>query len=222
MPKFDVQMVLLNKTGTIRILRTIYNQNQKTKTKMKKTIVVFAGLLLSAASYAQTWSIDKGHSRVGFGITHLTINEIEGDFKSFDGKITSSKEDFSDATIEFSADVNSVNTDVEARDKHLRSADFLDAEKNPKLTFKSTSFKKESGKEYKVTGNLTLHGVTRPVTLTAVLVGKATNPMSKKEMAGFKITGNIKRTDFGIGATMPETMLSENVKLNANTEFSKD
>jgi polyisoprenoid-binding protein YceI len=215
-------MVLLNKTGTIRILRTIYNQNQKTKTKMKKTIVVFAGLLLSAASYAQTWSIDKGHSRVGFGITHLTINEIEGDFKSFDGKITSSKEDFSYATIEFSADVNSVNTDVEARDKHLRSADFLDAEKNPKLTFKSTSFKKESGKEYKVTGNLTLHGVTRPVTLTAVLVGKATNPMSKKEMAGFKITGNIKRTDFGIGATMPETMLSENVKLNANTEFSKD
>ena len=189
---------------------------------MKKVTILLTGLVLSAASYAQTWSIDKGHSRVGFGITHLSINEIDGDFKTFEGKITTSKPDFADATIEFTADVNSINTDVEARDKHLKSADFFDAEKNPTLTFKSTSFKKEKGKEYKVTGNLTLHGVTKPVTLTAILVGTATNPMSKKEMAGFRITGSIKRTDYGIAASMPETMLSEKVELVANTEFSKD
>jgi polyisoprenoid-binding protein YceI len=189
---------------------------------MKKVTLLLTGLIITAASYAQTWSIDKAHSRVGFGITHLTINEIEGDFKSFEGKITTTKPDFADATIEFSADVNTINTDIEARDKHLKSADFFDAEKNPSLTFKSTSFKKEKGNEYKVTGNLTLHGVTKPVTLTATLVGTATNPMSKKEMAGFRITGNINRSDFGIGATMPETMLSQNVKLSANTEFSKD
>ena len=189
---------------------------------MKKVTILLTGLMLSAASYAQTWSIDKAHSRVGFGITHLGINEIDGDFKAFEGKIITSKPDFADATIEFSADVNSINTDVEARDKHLKSPDFFDAEKNPTLTFKSTSFKKEKGKEYKVTGNLSLHGVTKEVVLKAVLVGTTTNPMSKKEMAGFRITGNINRTDFGIAATTPEAMLSQKVELTANTEFSKD
>ena len=189
---------------------------------MKKISIFAAGLLLSASAFAQTWSIDKAHSRVGFGITHLTINEIQGDFKTFDGKITASKADFSDAAIEFSADINSINTEVEARDKHLKSADFFDAANNPTLSFKSTSFKKEKGKDYKVTGNLTMHGVTKPVTLNAVLVGTATNPMSKKEMAGFRISGVVKRSDFGIGASMPEAMLSENVEIKANTEFSKD
>jgi len=150
------------------------------------------------------------------------INEIDGDFKSFDGKITASKADFSDAVIEFSAETNSINTDIEPRDKHLKSPDFFDAEKNPKISFKSTSFKKEKGKEYKLAGELTMHGVTKPVTLTAVLVGTTTHPMSKKEMAGFRITGSVKRSEFGIGASMPDAMLSENVNITANTEFSKD
>ena len=189
---------------------------------MKKVTILLTGLMLSAAAHAQTWSIDKAHSRIGFGITHLTINEIDGDFKTFDGKITASKPDFADASVEFSAEISSINTDVEARDKHLKSPDFFDAEKNPTLTFKSTSFKKEKGKEYKVTGNLTMHGVTKPVTLKATLVGTATNPMSKKEMAGFRITGDINRMDFGVGSSMPEAMLSQNVKFTANTEFSKD
>jgi len=189
---------------------------------MKKISIFAAGLLLSATAFAQSWSIDKAHSRIGFGITHLMINEIDGDFKKFEGKISTNKPDFADASIEFSADVNSINTDIDARDKHLKSPDFFDAEKNPNLSFKSTSFKKESGKEYKVTGDLTMHGVTKPVTLNAVLVGTTTNPMSKKEMAGFRITGSIKRSDFGIGASMPNEMLSEVVTLTANTEFSKD
>ena len=189
---------------------------------MKKITIIAAGLFLSANAFAQTWSIDKAHSRIGFGITHLMINEIDGDFKSFEGKITSAKPDFSDASIEFSAETNSINTDIEARDKHLKSPDFFDAEKNPKISFKSTSFKKEKGKEYKVTGDLTMHGVTKSVTLNAVLVGTATNPMSKNEMAGFHITGSVKRSDFGIGASMPEAMLSENVNITANTEFAKD
>ena len=108
---------------------------------MKRISIFAAGLFLSVSALAQTWSIDKAHSRVGFGITHLTINEIDGNFKTFDGKITASKADFSDAAIEFSADVNSINTDVEARDKHLKSPDFFDAANNPSLSFKSTSFK---------------------------------------------------------------------------------
>lgn len=189
---------------------------------MKKITIIAAGLILSANAFAQTWSIDKAHSRIGFGITHLGINEVDGSFKTFDGKITTSKADFDGSTIEFSAETNSINTDIEPRDKHLKSADFFDAEKNPSITFKSTSFKKEKGKEYKVTGNLTMHGVTKPVTLTAILVGTTTHPMTKKEMAGFRITGSVKRSEFGIGASMPEAMLSEVVNITANTEFSKD
>ena len=189
---------------------------------MRRISIFAAGLFLSVSTFAQTWSIDKAHSRIGFGITHLTINEIDGDFKTFEGKITSSKADFSDASIEFTADINSINTDVEARDKHLKSPDFFDAANNPTLTFKSTSFKKGKGNNYKVTGDLTMHGVTKPVTFDAVLVGTTTNPMSKKEMAGFRLSGNIKRSDYKIGASMPEAMLSENVSLKANTEFSKD
>lgn len=189
---------------------------------MKKVTILLAGLVMSASSFAQTWSIDKGHSRVGFGITHLTINQIDGNFKAYESKITSSKADFSDAAIELTADVNSINTDIDARDNHLKGADFFDAEKFPKMTFKSTSFKKTGAKEYKVAGDLTLHGVTKPVTLTAVLVGTTTNPMSKKEVAGFRVTGSIKRTDFGIASGMQEAMLSDKVELIANTEFSKD
>ncbi len=189
---------------------------------MKKVTIALTALMISTAALAQTWSVDKAHSKIGFGITHLSISEITGDFKSFDSKITSSKKDFSDATIEFSAEANSINTEVEARDKHLKSPDFFDAEKFATITFKSTEFKKEKGNNYKVKGNLTMHGVTKPVTLEAKLVGTATNPMSKKEMAGFKITGTINRADFGIGGSMPDAMLSNKVTLNANTEFAKD
>ncbi len=189
---------------------------------MKKVTLFAAGLLLSASTFAQSWSVDKMHSYVGFGVTHLTISEIQGNFNSFDSKITDAKTDFNGANLEFSADVNTINTNVEARDKHLKSADFFDAEKMPTMTFKSTSFKKVSGKNYKVAGNLTMHGVTKPVTLDVVYNGSTTNPMSKKTMAGFAVTGNIKRSDFGIGASMPEAMLSETVKLKANLEYSKD
>ena len=189
---------------------------------MKKVTLTLTALALTAASYAQTWSVDKAHSRVGFGINHLGINMIQGDFKVFDSKISSSKADFSDATITFSADMNSINTDIEARDKHLKSADFFDAEKNPQLTFKSTSFSKKKGNEYKVTGELTMHGITKAVTFDAVLVGTTVHPMNKKEMAGFRLRGTINRNDYKIAPSMPSPMLGDNVELIADTEFSKD
>lgn len=188
---------------------------------MKKIAVVVSSLLISAASFAQTWTVDKAHSRLGFGITHMTISQFEGNFKSFEATITSSKEDFSDATFEISADVASINTDNERRDGHVKSPDILDAEKFPKLTFKSTSFKLVSGKQYKLTGDLTFHGVTKPVTLDVTLNGTVTNPQSKKTIAGFRFTGSFKRSDFGIAPNMPGAMLSDDVQLLANGEFVK-
>jgi polyisoprenoid-binding protein YceI len=190
---------------------------------MKKATIIAALLIASAATtFAQTWSIDKAHSRLGFNVTHMNISETSGSFKITDAKITSSKPDFSDAVVELTADVKSIDTDNEQRDKHLQGADFFDAEKFPTLTFKSTSFKKVSDKKYKVNGNLTLHGVTKPVVLDVVFNGTVENPMSKKTMAGFNISGIVKRTDFGIAAGMPAAMLGDGVTLQASTEFAKD
>ena len=188
---------------------------------MKRITLLAAALVLTATAFSQTWTADKAHSRLGFGVTHLTISEIDGSFKNFDSKFTASKDDFSDAVIELSADVSSINTENEQRDNHLKSPDFFDAAKFSTLTFKSTSFKKIGAKQYKLAGDLTLHGVTKPVVLDVVLNGTATNPMSKKTVAGFKITGVIKRSDFDLGASFPAMMLSDEVTLTANTEFVK-
>jgi polyisoprenoid-binding protein YceI len=189
---------------------------------MKKVTIIAALLIASAATtFAQTWSLDKAHSRLGFNVTHMGIAEIGGSFIITDAKITSSKPDFSDAVVELTADVKSIDTDNEQRDKHLAGPDFFDAEKFPTLTFKSTSFKKVNGKKYKVAGNLTFHGVTKPVELDVVFNGTAENHQ-KKTIAGFNISGIVKRTDFGIAASMPAAMLADGVALQASTEFAKD
>jgi len=189
---------------------------------MKKVTIIASLLALSATTFAQTWSIDKAHSRLSYGITHMGISESEGSFKTFDAKLTSSKEDFSDAKLDVTIDANSLSTDNEMRDKHVKNADFFDTEKYPTITFKSTSFKKVSGKNYKVTGDFTFHGVTKPITLDAVLVGTTTHPMNKKQIAGFKFSGVIKRSDFKVAPETPAAMLSDEVAFKGNTEFSKD
>ena len=190
---------------------------------MKKTALLFAVCtILSVAGFAQTtWTLDPAHSKLGFTVTHMMISDVDGSFTNIKSTITTSKDDFSDAVVELTADAASVNTDNEKRDGHLKSEDFFDAAKFSSLTFKSKSFKKVGDKKYKVTGDLTLHGVTKTVTLDATLRGIAENPMSKKPTAGFKVTGTIKRSDFQFGTKFPNAMLSDEVTINANTEFVK-
>ena len=189
---------------------------------MKKIILSTAALfLLAGSTFAQEWNMDKAHSQVNFGIIHMGINEVGGTFGSVTAKFTASKDDFSDAVIELSADVSSINTGNEQRNNHLKSPDFFDAAKFGTLTFKSTGFKKTGDKSYQLTGDLTLHGVTKSVTLNATFNGTATNPMNKKTSAGFKVTGVIKRSDFGIATGFPAGALSDEVSLVANTEFVK-
>ncbi|MDF7816538.1 YceI family protein [Runella sp. MFBS21] len=185
-----------------------------------KKITFVAALLVSFASFAQTWNVDKAHSKLGFTVTHLMISEVDGNFKTFDATIKSSKEDFSDAVFEVSADVNSLNTDNDNRDKDLKGASGFDVEKHPKLTFKSTSISKIDAKKYKLTGDLTLKGVTKPVTLEMTLLGMGKNMRTQKPKAGFKITGTIKRTDFGVGG-MPAAVVGEDVELRAVGEFEQ-
>ncbi|WP_426670466.1 YceI family protein [Mucilaginibacter sp. McL0603] len=196
---------------------------------MKKQLSVYAAvafaivLLAFKSTTPSSWTADTVHSRLGFTIKHLGIADFSGRFDTYEVKITANDAtDFSDAVVEMSGDIASINTANETRNKHLKSADFFDADQFPKFTFKSTSFKKSAKNEYTVSGQLAMHGVTKEVTLKAIHVGNTTNPMSKKETSVFKVTGTFKRSDFGIGASFPEAMLSDLVALNADLELAKD
>ncbi|MDB5013755.1 MAG: polyisoprenoid-binding protein [Daejeonella sp.] len=188
---------------------------------MKKISLLLVVVLLSLSVFAQKWSVDKAHAKVGFTVTHLMLSEVDGNFKSFNASIISAKPDFSDAVFEMTIDAASVDTDNEKRDEHLKSADFFDIAKYPQITFKSTSVKQVEGKKYKVAGNLTMHGITKPVTLDLILNGIGKNMRTQKPIAGFKVSGTINRTDFGVGKA-PEAIVSEEVQLKANGEFGQE
>lgn len=189
---------------------------------MKKITFLVLILAASISTFAQTWKSDKAHSQLKFDITHMGLSTVSGSFGDFEATVTASKPDFSDAKFELTAQTTSINTGIGQRDDHLRSADFFDVAANPAITFKSTSLTKVSDGKYKVTGDLTLHGVTKPVTLDLWYRGTAENPMSKKPTAGFRVTGSIKRTDFGIGTKFPAAMLGEEVAIFADGEFGKE
>lgn len=190
---------------------------------MKTTSVLAACLLFSGVAFGQTWSVDKAHAKVGFTITHMMLSEVDGSFKTFDAKIISAKTDLSDAVFELTADVNSINTDNDRRDGHLKGPDYFDAAKYPTLTFKSTSFKKVAGKAYKATGDLTMHGITKPITLDVTMNGPVTSdsPKGKQEKVGLKVTGTLKRADFNLG-NAPAAVLSDEIELKSTGEFVKD
>ncbi len=189
---------------------------------MKKTILLMAAAMFSFGAFAQsTWKNDPMHSKLGFTITHLSVSDVDGIFKDFTCTIVASKPDFSDAKFQLTVNITSVNTDVDYRDKDLRSENYFDVAKFPTMTFTSTGITPVSTNHYKLTGNLTLHGVTKPITMDLWYRGTVTNPMSKKDDAGFKLSGTINRKDFGIAASAPNAMLSEEVTINANGEFAK-
>ena len=188
---------------------------------MKKFIILASAFVALAAftTVNGIWKSDPPHSQLGFTITHLGIADVSGTFNDFTTTVTSTKPDFSDATVEMTAKISSIDTRVEARNNHLKSADFFDAVKFPTMDFKSTSLKKVSTNNYKLTGNLTLHGVTKPVTMDLVYKGSVENPMSKKQTQGFQVTGVIKRSDFSVGNGFPAPMLSDEVRIKADGEF---
>ncbi|MCK9159885.1 MAG: YceI family protein [Bacteroidaceae bacterium] len=189
---------------------------------MKKYFLLMTILTVSLLSNAQSkiWTNDPAHSRLGFTIKHLTISEVEGRFANFSVKVITTKADYMDAKVVLIAKVPSINTNSDSRDTHLRSADFFDAQKYPVMTFKSTSVKKINAKKGLLSGNLTMHGITKPVTLTVEYFGSVVNPMNKKETVGFKVTGVVKRSDFALGPKFAEALLGNEVNIVANVEFS--
>lgn len=170
------------------------------------------------------WTIDTVHSEVGFKVKHLVISNATGKFASFEGTVDAAKDDFSDAKINFSADVNSIHTGQEQRDAHLKSADFFDAEKYPKLNFVSSSLKQVEGNDYKLKGDFTLHGVTKPIELD-VEFGGIEKDLYGQTVAGFEVNGKIKRSDFGLTwSAVTEAgglVVGEDVKIHINAELVK-
>jgi polyisoprenoid-binding protein YceI len=165
---------------------------------MKKVIFITAALLAQVALFAQTkWEVDAVHSNVKFTVEHLVISEVEGNFKTFNGSMTSAKPDFAGSAINFTVDVNSISTDNDMRDTHLKSDDFFNAAKYPQMTFKSTSFKKISSNKYLLTGNLTLRDVTKSVKFDVTYGGTAKDGQGNTK-AGFKATTVINRFDYGL------------------------
>ncbi|ADQ78264.1 YceI family protein [Paludibacter propionicigenes WB4] len=190
---------------------------------MKKILFSILALSLSlVASAQQSWSNDPMHSRLGFVVKHLTISEISGQFSNFTVKVKTTKPDFMDMKVSVVAKTASISTGVEMRDNHLKTADFFDVEKYPELTFESTSLKKISDKKFALKGNLTLHGVTKVVTLNVTYFGTVVNPMNQKSTSGFHITATVKRSDFGIGPKFPEAVVSDVIRIVADAEFSKE
>jgi polyisoprenoid-binding protein YceI len=146
---------------------------------------------------AGDFKIDPAHSRVGFAVRHLEINWVEGRFKDFEGTVHYDDKDVTKSSVEFTAKVASIDTEVEARDKHLRTADFFDAEKYPTLSFKSTRVERKGKDGYVLHGDLTLKGVTKPVALPFTVAGAVKDPWGNTRF-GVEAQTKINRRDFGI------------------------
>ena len=171
-----------------------------------------------------TYKIDAAHSDITFKVKHLMITNVTGNFTKFDATMESEAADFSDAKISFEADTDSISTNNEQRDGHLKSDDFFAADKFPKLGFVSTSFKKTSDSEYVLTGDLTIRGVSKPVQLAVEYGGTMTDPYGQVK-SGFEIDGKINRKDFGLTwSAVTEAggvMVSDEVKLHLAVQMIK-
>ncbi|MCX6150524.1 MAG: YceI family protein [Ignavibacteriales bacterium] len=193
---------------------------------MRKINLLLVLLVLSAVSFAQTtnWKFDKSHTQIKFSITHLVISSVTGNFKKFDGTVTTNGDDFSTAKIEFTAETNSINTDNEKRDAHLKSDDFFNAEKFPQIKFVSKSMKKVDDNKYELTGDFTMRDVTKTVTFDVVKTGEIEAFGSKH--VGFSLTGKVNRFDFNlIWNSLIEAggaIVGKDVDIQCNIEIVKE
>lgn len=169
------------------------------------------------------WAVDPTHSEVHFKVKHLVISTVTGTFKSFEGGLETDNGDFEDANIEFSLDANSIDTNQEQRDGHLKSADFFNSDVYPKITFQSTSFTKK-GDDYELKGDLTIKDVTKPIQLDVEYGGTATDAYGNVK-AGFEVSGKINRKEYGLTwSAVTEAgaiVVGEDIKLNINLQFAK-
>ena len=192
---------------------------------MINRLLALAGVLAIAAPLAiaqtSTWVPDKAHSEVNFSILHMSLANVRGRFGDIGGTVALDQSNITKSTANITIDVSTVDTGVAARDADLKSPHFFDAAKYPTATFVSTSFKKNESDGLIVTGNLTLHGVTRPVVLQAEGPTGPVNGPGNKQHRGFSATATINRKDFGIGPSYPNAAIGDQVKLTIDLDLVK-
>lgn len=165
---------------------------------MKKVVLSFVFTLLSVFGFAQTeWAADPMHSSVNFNIKHMGINFVQGRFDTFKGKVSAQGANLDNAVFDFSVDVNSINTGVDMRDKHLKSPDFFDTDKYPAITFHSTSITKDKNNNYTLKGSLKIKETVKDITVP-VTFGGVTKNQQGKEVMGFQAKFTVNRLDYGI------------------------
>lgn len=177
---------------------------------------------LSSPARAATWEIDAAHSNVGFVVKHLVIAKVRGNFKAYAGKVVVDEKDPSKSSVIVTIDAASIDTDNTKRDDHLRGADFFDVAKWKEITFKSTAVEKLSDGKLKITGDLTMHGVTRPVVLDAEGPSAELKDPGGNPHIAFSATTTIKRADFGLTwnrAIEGGSVVGEDVKIELDLEL---
>lgn len=185
---------------------------------MKKALLSFVSAMLIAVGVnAQTWEVDPNHSSIMFNAKHSGISFINGRFMEFEATVEGgTPEDFTGDKVAFTAQVNSVSTGAEGRDKHLKNEDFFDMDNNPTITFVSSSFTKSGDNMYKVVGDLTMRGNTKEVELTANHIG-STKTRDDRNKVGFQLTGSVDRNEFGVsgaaGSVVPIIEIICNVEM---------
>ena len=189
-----------------------------------KRLTLLTGILALAAPLAlaqtSTWTSDPAHSEVDFSVSHLTVSNVHGRFGHVNATIAYNEADVTKSTVNATIDVSGLDTGEEARNNHLKSPDFFDAATTPTATFASTSVtKSENG--LTINGNLTVHGVTKPVVLHAEGPRGPAPGMDHKPHAGFSATTTLKRSDFDIGGKFPAAVVGEEVKLDIELEVVK-
>jgi polyisoprenoid-binding protein YceI len=189
-----------------------------------KRLAILSGILALAAPLAlaqtSTWTSDTRHSEVDFTIKHLSVSNVHGRIGNVAATIVLNEADITKSAVTATIDVSTIDTGEPARDKHLKSADFFDVDKFPTANFASASVVK-NGSNLTVTGNLTLHGVTKPVVLNVEGPNAPVTSRDNKPHSGLTATTTISRTAFGIGPSFPAAMVGDDVKLTIELEIVK-
>jgi polyisoprenoid-binding protein YceI len=179
---------------------------------------------IMSASTRTKWEIDPMHSEIQFKVKHLVISTVTGKFNSFEGSFEMEDQDLSTAEASFSIDIDSISTGVPDRDNHLKSDDFFNAEKYPKMTFRSTEVQKMDDDHYKLKGDLTIRDITKPVELEVEKGGIVQDPYGNTK-AGFEVTGKINRKEFGLKwdavTEAGSVVVGDEVRLELNVQFAR-
>jgi polyisoprenoid-binding protein YceI len=192
--------------------------------KSLKVALFSAALAVPSFAFASSWDSEATHSNASFSVRHLSVSDVRGDLGAVTSVLELDDKDITKSKVEATVDLAAINTRVEKRDTHLKSADFFDVAKFPTLKFKSTKIEK-AGEKYKITGDLTIKDITKPVTLEATITPEIANPFSKAATRGVSATGTIPRKEFGLTWNLPlangSLLVGEDVKVNLDVEYVK-